>query len=222
MLFLDLVGYSRLTLEEQAARVTQLLACVRSTKAFQSAERAGELIPIATGDGVALVFLRYAEAPLLCACELQAQAAQLPLRMGIHVGPVTRVNDINGAASVTGGGINTAKRVMDLAGAGQIFLSEAAAALIRDHDTWKERLQFQGEHQTKYGERLKVFTLLPQPLLPRAMGGGEAKPPTSLNLPFSQSSSQDWEEGAGGGGKTGGGTVGERPVGPCLFAPSTT
>ncbi len=161
VLFLDLVGYSLLSQEAQAARVTELLACVRSTKAFQSAEQAGELIPIATGDGVALVFLRYALAPLICACEVREKAAALPLRMGIHVGPVTRVSDINGAVSVTGSGINTAKRVMDLADGGQIFLSGAAVALVREHDAWKERLEFVGERDTKHGERVQVWELVP-------------------------------------------------------------
>ena len=128
---------------------------------FQSAEQAGELIPIAPGDGVALVFLRYALAPLICACEVREKAAALPLRMGIHVGPVTRVSDINGAVSVTGSGINTAKRVMDLADGGQIFLSGAAVALVREHDAWKERLEFVGERDTKHGERVQVWELVP-------------------------------------------------------------
>ena len=175
VLFLDLVGYSLLSHEAQAARVTELLACVRSTKAFQSAEQVGELIPIATGDGVALVFLRYALAPLICACEVREKAAALPLRMGIHVGPVTRVSDINGAVSVTGSGINTAKRVMDLADGGQIFLSDAAVALVREHDAWKERLEFVGERDTKHGERVRVWELVPWMRTPVS----KEKPPSS-------------------------------------------
>ena len=111
VLFLDLVGYSLLSQEAQATQVTELLERVRATEAFRSAEQGRELIPIATGDGVALVFLRYAAAPLACACELSHTSAPLALRMGIHVGPVTRVSDINGAVSVTGSGINTAKRL---------------------------------------------------------------------------------------------------------------
>ncbi|WP_395090310.1 AAA-like domain-containing protein [Armatimonas sp.] len=178
VLFLDLVGYSLLSQEAQAARVTELLACVRSTTAFQRAEQAGELIPIATGDGVALVFLRYALAPLTCACEVREKAAALPLRMGIHVGPVTRVSDINGAVSVTGSGINTAKRIMDLADAGQIFLSDAAVALVREHDAWKERLEFVGERDTKHGERVRVWELAPWILIHGATPGG-AVPLTS-------------------------------------------
>jgi class 3 adenylate cyclase len=161
VLFLDLVGYSRLSLEEQAASVTKLLECVRATKAFQSAERSGELIPIATGDGVALVFLRYATAPLDCACEVQESAAPLSLRMGIHVGPITRIHDINGAISVTGGGINTAKRIMDMAEAGEVLLSEAAVSLVKDHDAWKERLKSLGTRETKHGGWVSVYALLP-------------------------------------------------------------
>lgn len=163
VLFLDLVGYSRLSVEAQAARVTELLERVRATRAFQCAEQAETLIPIATGDGVALVFLRYPTAPLECAVELARTAAHLPLRMGIHVGPITRLQDINGALSVTGGGINLAKRVMDLAGAGEIFLSDTAAALVQDFDSWQARLSDQGERTSKHGERLRVWAL-DQPL----------------------------------------------------------
>ncbi|WP_395140962.1 AAA-like domain-containing protein [Armatimonas sp.] len=185
VLFLDLVGYSLLSQEAQAARVTELLACVRGTKAFQSAEQAGELIPIATGDGVALVFLRYALAPLICACEVREKAAGLPLRMGIHVGPVTRVSDINGAVSVTGGGINTAKRIMDLADAGQILLSDAAFALVREHDAWKERLRFVGERDTKHGERMRVWGLtdpLPLAFATARRGEGNTTPGGAVPL----------------------------------------
>ena len=166
VLFLDLVGYSQLSLEEQAASVTKLLECVRATKAFQRAEQAGELIPIATGDGVALVFLRYATAPLDCACEVQQATVSLSLRIGIHVGPITRIHDINGAISVTGGGINTAKRIMDMAEAGEVFLSEAVVSLVKDHDTWKDRLKSRGVRETKHGEWVSVYALVPPVPLP--------------------------------------------------------
>jgi class 3 adenylate cyclase len=160
VLFLDLVGYSLLSQEAQAERVSELLEHVRATEAFQSAEQSGELIRIASGDGVALVFLRYATAPLHCADELTRLPSPLPIRMGIHVGPVTRVGDINGATSVTGSGINTAKRVMDLADAGQIYLSEAAVALVKDHEAWRGRLLLVGERETKHGERVKLWQLV--------------------------------------------------------------
>lgn len=173
VLFLDLVGYSLWSQEEQAARVAELLDQIRATTAFQRAEQTGELIRIGTGDGVALVFLRYPEAPAHCALELRIQA-NLPLRMGIHVGPVTRGNDINGAVSVTGGGINLAKRVMDLAGSGEIFLTEAAAALLREHAAWQEQLHYLGEHDTKHQARLRVWSLgrVARPVPTRETVGG--------------------------------------------------
>jgi len=176
VLFLDLVGYSRLSVEEQAARVTELLVRVRATAAFQQAEQAETLIPIATGDGVALVFLRYPTAPLECAGELAQSASHLPLRMGIHAGPITRLRDINGALSVTGGGINLAKRVMDFAGAGEIFLSETAAALVRDFDQWHARLSAQGERTSKHGERLRVWALDQPPGSATAFSSGGGVP----------------------------------------------
>lgn len=177
VLFLDLVGYSLWSQEEQATRVAELLTSVRSTAAFQEAEAAGELIRIGTGDGVALVFLRFPEAPAHCATQLRAQCP-LPVRMGIHVGPITRVSDINGVASVTGSGINLAKRVMDLAGAGEIYLTEAAAQPLREHVRWQEKLLFCGEFVTKHGESLRVWCLgkslrsLPTGEPPATAGGG--------------------------------------------------
>ena len=174
VLFLDLVGYSLWSLEEQATCVAELLAHVRATAAFQSAEQTGELIRIGTGDGVALVFLRYPEAPAHCASELRARTG-LPLRMGIHIGPVTRGYDINGTVSVTGGGINLAKRVMDLAEVGEVLLTEGAALLLQEHTRWRERLYFWGERETKHQERLRIWTLdppAPSLVVPKGAAGG--------------------------------------------------
>lgn len=110
---------------------------------------------------MALVFLRYAMAPLECACQLRERVPHLPLRIGAHVGPVTRVSDINSATSVTGSGINLARRVMDLASEGEVLLSEPLALLLKDHEHWRERLGFRGEFETKHHERIRVWELKP-------------------------------------------------------------
>src|SRR5947209_5622022 len=116
VLMMDVAGYSRFSAEEQARAVRELNRLVRETAEFRRAEADGEVIPLPTGDGMALVFFRYPLAPIRCAVELRALLAgrtDLPLRMGIHSGPVSRHTDIAGRVNVTGGGINQSQRVMD-------------------------------------------------------------------------------------------------------------
>src|SRR6266849_1289875 len=116
VLFIDIVGYSKLSINEQRAAVDELNEVVRVSKQFQEAEAAGRLIKIPTGDGMALVFYTSPEAPAQCAVEinraLKEEYPRLPLRMGVHSGPVSGVIDVNGHANLAGAGLNTAQRVM--------------------------------------------------------------------------------------------------------------
>jgi hypothetical protein len=161
VLFLDLVGYSKLSLELQAAQVAHLLAIVRSSHAFQRAESNNELLRVASGDGIALVFFRFPEAPARCALEIQEAVVlkNMALRMGIHFGPVTRTLDINHAETVTGSGINVAKRVMDAASPNEILLSSAAAAVLSEYTEFAERVKHSQpiQIQAKHNVQLTVF-----------------------------------------------------------------
>src|SRR6266700_3891397 len=116
VLFLDIVGYSRLSVNEQHARVEELNEIVRLSEQFQNAEAANRILKIPTGDGMALVFYKSPEEPARCALEI-AEALkkhpELPVRMGIHSGPVSEVTDVSGRANIAGAGINMAQRVMD-------------------------------------------------------------------------------------------------------------
>src|SRR6186713_697826 len=130
VLFIDIVGYSKLSINEQHAAVEELNQVVRASEQFQRAEAAGRLLKIATGDGMALVFYASPEAPAHCAVEISRALKEHPrlrLRMGIHSGPVSGVVDVNERANLTGVGINMAKRVMDCADAGHILLSRHVA-----------------------------------------------------------------------------------------------
>jgi class 3 adenylate cyclase len=130
VLFTDIVGYSKLPINEQRALVERLNEIVRSTDEFQAAEAAGRLIKIPTGDGMALVFYHSPEAPAECALEISRALKKYPdlqLRMGVHGGPVSAVIDVTGKANVAGPGINTAQRVMKCGDAGHILLSKHVA-----------------------------------------------------------------------------------------------
>jgi class 3 adenylate cyclase len=116
VLFMDLVGYSRLPMAQQPGALKELEGIARDTPAFRRAEASADLLCLPTGDGMALVFFRNPVAAVECAMEIgQAlrSCPHLPLRMGLHSGPVYRVEDINANRNVSGGGINIAQRVMD-------------------------------------------------------------------------------------------------------------
>src|SRR6266566_774886 len=121
VLFIDIVGYSKLLINEQSEQIQTLRKIVRGTEQFRRAEAEGKLLRLPTGDGGALVFRTNVEAPALCALEISKALKSHPellVRMGIHSGPVNEVTDLNEQANVAGAGINIAQRVMDCGDAG--------------------------------------------------------------------------------------------------------
>jgi Tol biopolymer transport system component/class 3 adenylate cyclase len=162
VLFTDIVGYSKLPMDEQESLLMQLQDAVRHTPEFARAEASEELIRLPTGDGMALVFFRDPEAPVRCALELSRILRTYPeikLRMGIHSGPVYRVADINANRNVAGGGINIAQRVMDCGDAGHILVSEEVANVLGQLSRWKGYLQNLGEAEVKHSVRVQLFNL---------------------------------------------------------------
>src|ERR1044071_89933 len=130
VLFLDIVGYSKLSVNEQHARVSELNEIVRLSEQFQKAQAANRMLKIPTGDGMALVFYRSPEEPAQCAFEIGRALRdnpRLPIRLGIHSGPVSGVVDVNERTNVAGEGINIAQRVMDCGAAGHILVSHHVA-----------------------------------------------------------------------------------------------
>jgi Tol biopolymer transport system component/class 3 adenylate cyclase len=165
VLFTDIVGYSKLPMDEQEQLLTQLQDAVRQTPEFARAEANEELIRLPTGDGMALVFFRDAESPVRCALELSRSLRDHPeikLRMGIHSGPVYRVADINANRNVAGGGINIAQRVMDCCDAGHILISEEVAKVLGQLSRWKGCLQDLGEAEVKHSVRVHLFNFCTQ------------------------------------------------------------
>ncbi|MGI8482214.1 MAG: adenylate/guanylate cyclase domain-containing protein, partial [Chthoniobacterales bacterium] len=162
VLFIDIVGYSKLLINEQRTLLDTLNPIVRGTDAFRSAEAAGRLIKIATGDGMALVFYRSPEEPVECALDISRalkEHPQLGVRMGVHSGPVSGVVDVNERANVAGAGINMAQRVMDCGDAGHILLSKHVAEDLEEYGHWQPHLHDLGECEVKHGVRVRVVNL---------------------------------------------------------------
>ena len=162
VLFIDIVGYSKLSVNEQHAAIDQLTQIVRATEQFQKAEAADRLIKIPTGDGMVLVFYTSAEAPVRCAMEMSRALKDHPqvrLRMGVHSGPVSGVVDVTGHINIAGTGLNLAQRVMDCGDAGHILLSKRAAEDLEQYDYWRPLLHDLGEREVKHGVRVRVVNL---------------------------------------------------------------
>jgi TolB-like protein/class 3 adenylate cyclase/Tfp pilus assembly protein PilF len=162
VLFLDIVGYSKLSVNEQHARVDELNQIVRLSEQFQKAEAANRILKIPTGDGMALVFYRSPEEPAQCAFEISRALKdnqRLQVRMGIHSGPISGVVDVNERTNVAGAGINLAQRVMDCGDAGHILLSKHAAEDLEEYQRWRPLLHDLGSCEVKHGARVSVVNL---------------------------------------------------------------
>jgi len=140
LLLIDVVGYSKLLVNEQIEQLQELNQIVRSTESFRRAEASGELIRVPTGDGMALLFFRSPEEPARCALESSRELKNHPhiqVRMGIHSGPVNQVTDVNDKTNIAGAGINVAQRVMDCGDAGHILLSGRIAEDLTHYRHWQ-------------------------------------------------------------------------------------
>jgi TolB-like protein/Flp pilus assembly protein TadD len=180
VLFMDIVGFSKLRINEQAEMVQELNQIVRSTDQFRKAEAAEELIRLPTGDGMVLVFLRSPEAPVQCAVEVSRALRNYPplqLRMGIHSGPVNQVRDVNDRSNLTGAGINTAQRVMDCGNAGHILLSKRVAEDLAHYRQWQPLLHDLGEVEVKHSARIAIINFyneeIGNPELPEQFTAGK-------------------------------------------------
>src|SRR6184192_2789303 len=162
VLFLDIVGYSKLSVNEQHGRVDELNGIVRLSEQFQKAEAANRILKIPTGDGMALVFYRSPEEPAQCAFEISRALkgnARLQVRMGIHSGPISGVVDVNERTNVAGAGINLAQRVMDCGDAGHILVSKHVAEDLAEYERWRPFLHDIGTFEVKHGVRVSVTNL---------------------------------------------------------------
>jgi TolB-like protein/Tfp pilus assembly protein PilF len=162
VLFLDIVGYSKLSINEQHTRVGELNEIVRGSDQFRKAEASNRILKIPTGDGMALMFYKSPEEPAQCAFEISGALKDNPrlqVRMGIHSGPVSGVVDMNERTNVAGAGINLAQRVMDCGDAGHILLSKHVAEDLENYDRWRPFLHDIGTFEVKHDARVSVTNL---------------------------------------------------------------
>jgi TolB-like protein/class 3 adenylate cyclase/Tfp pilus assembly protein PilF len=162
VLFIDIVGYSKLLINEQSERLQKLKEIVRGTEQVHLAEAEGKLLRLPTGDGGALVFRNSPEAPAKCAMEISKALKSHPelgVRMGIHSGPVNEVTDLNEQANIAGAGINIAQRVMDCGDSGHILVSKHVADDLEQYPQWRSHLHDLGECEVKHGVRVSVVNL---------------------------------------------------------------
>jgi TolB-like protein/class 3 adenylate cyclase/Tfp pilus assembly protein PilF len=172
VLFIDIVGYSKLLISEQRAYLETLNQIVRGTEEFRKAEAEGRLLKIPAGDGMALVFYTSPEAPVECALEIaraDTEHRELELRMGVHTGPVSGVIDVNERANVTGAGINVAQLVMNCGDGGHILLSKRVAEDLEQYAHWRPLLHNLGEWQVKQDVRIHLVNLYTEELGNRSM-----------------------------------------------------
>ncbi len=162
VLFIDIVGYSKLLINEQSEHLRTLKEIVRGREQFRLAQAEGKLLRLPTGDGGALVFRTSLEAPVLCSMEIARALKEYPkllVRMGIHSGPVNEITDLNEQANIAGAGINIAERVMDCGDARHILLSKHVAEDLEQYPQWRSLLHDLGECEVKHGMRVGLVNL---------------------------------------------------------------
>src|SRR5436190_17160173 len=162
VLFIDIVGYSKLLINEQHESLHDLNQIVRNTAAFRAAEAAGKLIRLPTGDGMALAFATAPDAPVRCAMQTSKALRSHPklqVRMGVHSGAVSGMTDVNDRSNVAGAGINMAQRVMDCGDAGHILLSKRVAEDLGQYRHWQPNLHELGDCEVKHGVIVSVVNL---------------------------------------------------------------
>ena len=193
VLFIDIVGYSNLLINEQSEQMQKLREIVRGTEQFRLAEAAGKLLRLPTGDGGALVFRTSPDAPVLCALEISKELKRHPefrVRMGIHSGPVNEITDLNEQANIAGAGINVAQRVMNCGDAGHILLSKHVAEDLEQYRQWQPHLHDLGECEVKHGVRIHAVNFytdeMGNPEVPekfKTVGAATVKAPPKSAIP---------------------------------------
>jgi TolB-like protein/Tfp pilus assembly protein PilF len=189
LLLIDVVGYSKLLVNEQIELLQKLNHIVRETQPFRAAEATNKLMRVPTGDGMALLFYRSPEEPVVCALEISKAVRDDPLirlRMGVHSGPVNRVTDVNDETNIVGSGINVAQRVVECGDAGHILLSKHVADDLEAYRQWQVALHDLGECEVKHGLRLHLFNLyndgFGNPELPQKLRRGRKQREAAINV----------------------------------------
>src|SRR5438128_2887983 len=195
VLFIDIVGYSKLLIHEQTEQLQKLREIARGTEQFRAAQAEGKLLRLPTGDGGALVFRDNPETPVTCAMEISKALKNHPdlrVRMGIHSGPVNEVTDLNEQANIAGAGINLAQRVMDCGEAGHILLSRHVADDLEQYPQWRSHLHDLGECEVKHGVRIHAVNLYTDHLGNPATPEKFKRPDVEVAAPAAKQAPSKW------------------------------
>ena len=193
VLFFDVVGYTKQSVNKQIKVKKQFNQLLSDCLTAQSDD---DRIILDTGDGAAIGFLQHPEDALKVAMQFRKTVManghndfpDLIVRVGIHLGPVNIIQDVNGQNNMVGDGINDAQRVMSFAGIDQIYISRSFYDFVsRLSDEYTDLFQYRGLQQDKHGREHPVYELVDalaitaEVALPQA---GEAAPAMNLE-PFS-------------------------------------
>jgi len=167
VLFLDIVEYSKRSVAEQMTlkqRLNALLGQVLLNVA------ANDRIVLDTGDGAAISFLGNPEDALFAAMSLrdavaaesQSNAPVLAIRIGVNLGPVRLIKDLNGQLNIIGDGINVAQRVMSFVEPGQILVSRSYYEVVsRLSPEFSQLFRYQGARTDKHVREHEVYQVGP-------------------------------------------------------------
>ncbi len=159
--FMDIVGYSLKTTDEQKKVTDELIDFVKGTKSFQTAQRQGKLIILPTGDGMALVFFNKVNEAFKCMVDVGRMThkhTRIGLRNGLYSGAVVPVKDINDNPNVSGAGINMAQRCMDAGDNDHLIISDEVYQYVNSMSIHGLKFDDWGQVKVKHGTTLHLWT----------------------------------------------------------------
>jgi class 3 adenylate cyclase len=173
VLFIDIVDYSKRDVGEQV-RLKNIFNLVM-TSALGHVEPE-ERVVVDTGDGAAITFLGDPERALYVALEVFDNVGELPVRMGINLGPVSLMKDLNGLDNVIGDGINVAQRIMSFADNGELFVSRQFYDIVsRLSDDYAAMFKAEGSHSDKHKRAYDVYSVSKAVRVGRRVAGDQLR-----------------------------------------------
>jgi len=185
VVFLDIVEYSSQSVDLQMKWKERFNGYLSSAiKDVPEDER----VILDTGDGAAACFLGAPEVAMFAALELwhsllldeRKQQPPFRVRIGINLGPVKLVRDINGAPNAIGDGMNAGQRIMSFARENQILVSQSYFEVVsRLSDDYKNLFTLKGVERDKHVREHTVYDLSPP-------GGEHSQAPVTSQLAVSE------------------------------------
>lgn len=190
VVFLDIAEYSKKPVTEQIRLKERFNALL--SQALQDVA-VNDRIILDTGDGAAISFLGDPEDALFVAMSLRdsvsakalEETVPLQLRIGVNLGPVRLVTDINGQPNIIGDGINVAQRVMSFAQMNQVLISRSYFEVVsRLSEEYDQLFHYEGSRTDKHVREHEVYALgypsVPRPRPPAPAGKSDSRTQSGL------------------------------------------